>query len=190
MDAFTDPEVEEIVVVKAAQTGGTEAVLNMIGSLVDEDPGPALSVMPNEDLRDVFAETRIKSMIRSCPSLAEKYDPKSSRTELRFRGMTLSAVEAGSPANLASRPCRYVFLDEVDKYPARAGKEADPVSLAKERTKTYPQNKKIVELSTPTFESGGLPALRNQVGVFCHLPPLRKGLCVLHAGAEMGWGDR
>ena len=41
MDAFTDPEVEEIVVVKAAQTGGTEAVLNMIGSLVDEDPGPA-----------------------------------------------------------------------------------------------------------------------------------------------------
>ena len=55
MDAFTDPEVEEIVVVKAAQTGGTEAVLNMIGSLVDEDPGPALSVMPNEDLRDVFA---------------------------------------------------------------------------------------------------------------------------------------
>ncbi len=154
MDAFTDPEVEEIVVVKAAQTGGTEAVLNMIGSLVDEDPGPALSVMPNEDLRDVFAETRIKSMIRSCPSLAEKYDPKSSRTELRFRGMTLSAVEAGSAANLASRPCRYVFLDEVDKYPARAGKEADPVSLAKERTKTYPQNKKIVELSTPTFESG------------------------------------
>ena len=48
------------MVVKAAQTGGTEAVLNMIGSLVDEDPGPALSVMPNEDLRDVFAETRIK----------------------------------------------------------------------------------------------------------------------------------
>lgn len=154
MDAFSDPEVEEIVVVKASQTGGTEAVLNMIGCLVDEDPGPTLSVMPNEDLRDAFAQQRIQSMVKSCPALLEKYDPKSSRTEMRFRGMTLSVVEAGSPANLASRPCRYVFLDEVDKYPPRAGKEADPVSLAKERTKTYPQTKKIVELSTPTFESG------------------------------------
>lgn len=75
MDAFTDPEVEEIVVVKAAQTGGTGGGAQHDRLPGGGRPGPALSVMPNEDLRDVFAETRIKSMIRSCPSLAEKYDP-------------------------------------------------------------------------------------------------------------------
>lgn len=45
-------------------------------------------------------------------------------------------------------------MDEVDKYPKSAGKEADPRSLAKERTKTFPFNKKIMQTSTPTVRTG------------------------------------
>ena len=61
---------------------------------------------------------------------------------------------ANSPAALASTPIKNLFLDEVDKYPGASKKEADPVSLAIERTKTYKTNRKIYITSTPTLKSG------------------------------------
>ena len=58
-------------------------------------------------------------------------------------------------SNLSSRSIKYLFFDEIDKYPAFSGKEADPIKLAKERTKTF-VDKKIVMVSTPTVESGNI----------------------------------
>lgn len=42
----------------------------------------------------------------------------------------------------------------MDKFPGASKKEADPVSLAIERTKTYTTNRKIFMASTPTLKSG------------------------------------
>jgi len=53
------------------------------------------------------------------------------------------------PASLASRPCRVILCDEVDRYPISAGTEGDPVSLAKKRSSTF-WNRKIILVSTPT----------------------------------------
>jgi phage terminase large subunit GpA-like protein len=58
---------------------------------------------------------------------------------------------ANSPASLASRPIRVVLLDEVDRYPASAGTEGDPVSLAIKRTATF-WNRRILMTSTPTVK--------------------------------------
>ena len=41
-------------------------------------------------------------------------------------------------------------MDEVDRYPASAGTEGDPVNLARKRTTTF-WNRKIVLTSTPTI---------------------------------------
>lgn len=38
MDAFTDPLVDEITVMSASQVGKTEAILNMLGYIIDQDP--------------------------------------------------------------------------------------------------------------------------------------------------------
>ena len=46
MDAFTDPYCEEITVMAASQIGKTEAMLNMLAFLIDQDPGPTLMVLP------------------------------------------------------------------------------------------------------------------------------------------------
>jgi phage terminase large subunit GpA-like protein len=67
--------------------------------------------------------------------------------------MYVSISGANSPASLASKPIRYLFLDEVDKYPPASRREADPISLARERTKTF-INRKIYMCSTPTLRSG------------------------------------
>lgn len=156
MDAFTHPDIEEIIFCKASQIGGTEAILNILAYIVAQDPSPTLLVYPTLDLAEFASSNRIQPMVTLIPETAERYSGKDSKTlELQFAGMYLALSGANSPASLSSRPIRYLLLDEVDKYPANAGKEADPISLARERTKTF-HNKKIVMTSTPTLQTGAI----------------------------------
>ena len=46
MDALLDYETEEIVLCKASQLGGTEAILNALGYIIQQDPSPTLVVYP------------------------------------------------------------------------------------------------------------------------------------------------
>lgn len=156
MDAFTDPLVDEITVMSASQVGKTEAILNMLGYIIDQDPGPTLMVLPRADDAKSVSSNRIKPMIENSASLA-KYIPQNAdeitKLEYHFDRMILYFAGSNSPADLASRPIRYLFLDEVDKYPKFSGREADPIKLAQERQKTF-WNKKTVKVSTPTTREG------------------------------------
>ena len=154
MDAFTDDIIEEIVFVKPTQVGGTTAMENMIGCLIDQDPAPTMVVYPSDDLAEATSETRLIPMIKSNPSTAEKFrESESKKLSLKFRDMWLYLTGANSPADLSSKPIKNLFLDEVDKFPGASKKEADPVSLARERTKTF-FNRKIFMASTPTLKTG------------------------------------
>ncbi len=155
MDAFSDDTTEQIVFVKPTQVGGTSAMENALGSLIDQDPGPAMVVYPSDQLAKRTVEAKLEPMFRACPALAAKYRAHESEDlAQRFDGMTVYLTGANSPADLASTPIRYLFLDEVDKFPSASKKEADPVSLAIERTKTYRLNRKIFLASTPTLKTG------------------------------------
>jgi phage terminase large subunit GpA-like protein len=145
MDAFSDDDVELIIFVKPTQVGGTSSMENMLGSLIDQDPGPTMIVYPSDDLAERTVEAKLEPMIKKCQPLAEKYrEHDSKKLALKFRDMTVYLTGANSPADLASTNIRYLFLDEVDKYPGASKKEADPVSLAMERTKTYTVNRKFL----------------------------------------------
>jgi hypothetical protein len=48
-------------------------------------------------------------------------------------------------------PARYIFLDEVDAYPASADEEGDPVTLAEARSLTFAHRRKVFLVSTPTI---------------------------------------
>lgn len=155
MDAFTDPRVEEIIFVKPTQVGGTEALNNMLAYVVQQDPSPSLVVYPQLELAEFTSKNRLQPMFELSPATAARYRTGESKDlELQFDGMYVVISGANSPASLASRPIRFLFMDEVDKYPKSAGKEADPRSLARERTKTFAFNKKIVQTSTPTVKNG------------------------------------
>lgn len=154
MDAFNEYNLERITFCKPTQVGGTEAMNNMLGYMVSQDPGPAMVVYPTEILANSTSEERIQPMMRLSPALRDKWDEyRSTDLELHFTTMNLTLAWANSPSALASKPIRYLLMDEVDKYPGASNKEADPLSLAKERTKTYP-NCKIYVTSTPTLKTG------------------------------------
>ena len=154
MNELTNYETEEIVFCKCTQVGGTEVELNMQGYVIQQDPSPSMVVYPSDKLGESVSENRIKNMIKAAPTLRERFhELRSQKLELQFEGMYLTVSGANSPSSLASRAIKYLFLDEVDKYPGASKKEADPISLAKERTKTF-ANRKIYMTSTPTIKSG------------------------------------
>lgn len=154
MDAFSDEMVEEIIFVKPTQVGGTSAMENMLASAIAQDPAPAMCVYPSDDLAMRTVESKLDPMIKSCKTLAAKYRINDSKKlALKFTDMVVYLTGANSPADLASTNIRYLFMDEVDKFPGASKKEADPVSLAKERTKTF-FNRKIFMASTPTLKTG------------------------------------
>ena len=68
-----------------------------------------------------------------------------------FPGGHVTIIGANSPASLASRPIKVLLCDEVDRYPASAGTEGDPLLLAQKRQTTF-WDKKTVIVSTPTIK--------------------------------------
>lgn len=153
MDEFNNYETQKIIFVKPTQVGGTEALQNMIGYIVMQDPAPTMIVYPTEILAKSVSENRLQPMLKITPELAKRFDENSQLLELQFDGMYLTLAGSNSPSGLASKPIRFVLMDEVDKYPGSSGKEADPIKLAIERTKTF-HDKKIYITSTPTLKTG------------------------------------
>lgn len=157
MDAMNDPRVREVVVMKSAQIGWTEMLLNVIGFHIDREPAPMLMLNPTVEMAQATAKDRITPMLRDSEALRLKVARSkyrdSSETILHktFVGGHLTLAGANSPASLASRPIRIVLCDEVDRYPSSAGTEGDPVSLARKRSTTF-WNRKLLMGSTPTIK--------------------------------------
>lgn len=155
MDEFINYDTEEIIFCKPSQVGGTEAMQNMLGYIIQQDPSPTLIVYPTDTLAESISKNRLEPMIRASKPLRKLYNEnESSKLELQFDGMYLSLNGANSPSALASKAIKYLFLDEVDKYPGASKKEADPIRLARERTKTFTNQRKIYMTSTPTLQTG------------------------------------
>lgn len=156
MDAFNDPMTEDITIIASTQVGKTECLMNMIGYAIEEDPGPALFVIARIEDCATIATDRVRPMIELSPSLAGQRTRDSddiTKKGIRTSRMILYFAGSNSPAGLSGKPIRYLFMDEVDKYPKFSGKEADPVKLSTERTRTF-WNRKIVKASTPTTRDG------------------------------------
>lgn len=154
MDAISDPEIQIVVVMSSSQVGKTEFILNVIGYHIDLDPAPVMVIQPTKELAQAFSKDRLAPMIRDTPVLqgqvadARSRDSGNTMLHKTFPGGHITLVGANAPSGLASRPIRILLADEVDRYPASAGSEGDPLTLARKRTNTF-WNRKIVYVSTP-----------------------------------------
>ena len=138
-------------------THNSEAENNIIGYIIDQDPGSILFIHPNLDDAKDFSKLRIEPMIRDCPALREKVAAKKSRDSANtirqksFPGGVLTLTGSTEAHALASKPIRYIIGDEMDRWAESAGKEGDPWELAMARQTTF-YNRKAVEVSTPTIK--------------------------------------
>ncbi|MDV7202268.1 phage terminase large subunit family protein [Roseovarius sp. 10] len=158
MDALSpNNPAQRISFMKAAQVGATEAGNNWIGFVIHHAPGPMLAVLPTVEMAKRTSRGRIDPLIEDSPALKERVQPARSRDagnsmlSKEFPGGILVLTGANSATGLRSMPARYVFLDEVDAYPASADEEGDPVTLAEARTTTFAHRRKVFMVSTPTI---------------------------------------
>lgn len=155
MNAISDPFCPRICVQKASQVGITDsAILNPVGYFVDQDPCPIMVVQPTIELAEAFSTDRLQPMLRDSPKLRGKIadvrsrDSQNTLRRKAFKGGYIAIGGANSAASLSGRPVRVVLLDEVDRYPASAGTEGNPLQLAIARTSAF-WNRKIVIVSSP-----------------------------------------
>lgn len=157
MDAYNDPLVKEIWIKKSAQVGYTEILNNIVGFVIDANPGPMLMAQPTLSMAQTWSKDRLAPMLRDTPTLrgkvAEVKSKSSSNTILHknYSGGHLTIVGANSPTDLASRPIRDALCDEIDRYPLSAGPEGDPIKLIGKRLVTF-WNATLLCGSTPTIK--------------------------------------
>jgi phage terminase large subunit GpA-like protein len=197
MEALSDPRVKQVVLMWASQLGKTEIPNNFIGKRIHLDPGPILMLQPTLSMGEAWSKDRLSPMLRDTPVLHGRVSDARSRVSdntllhKKFPGGHLTIAGANSPAGLASRPIRDVLCDEVDRYPASAGTEGDPIGLAFRRASTFRNGKKLMA-SSPTIkgqsriEAEWLDSTREQWLVPCphcgYLQVLRWG------GRDIPWG--
>lgn len=148
--------VTEVVVMKGAQLGFTEAANNFVGYVIHQAPGPGLFLEPSEDLANRNVRAKINPMIELTPELAalvpKPRSPGNTLEEKEFPSGIWMFKWASSTGGLRSSSMRYLVLDEIDEYAAEVGDQGSPESLARKRTNAFGARKKIYIPSTPTVE--------------------------------------
>ena len=176
----------------SAQSAKTTVLLVALAYTIAQDPGPALVVQSSESAAKSFSKNRLQPLIQDCEALARHMTGKKhdfGLLEMLLARMTIYLQGAGSPAQLAMRPIRYLFADEIDKWIDDSDKEADALSLALERTKSY-RNSKQVLASTPTLESGPVwQSYRAGTMEQFHLPCSSCGTRFVLEWAQLKWPE-
>ncbi len=153
MNTFSLPYVREINFCGVEQGAKTATMLNCIHWAVDVAPDDIFYAMPTEDTSNKIIGDKLIPMLQQSPKL-KKYIPARQddvglkKIKLKH-GVTIRPAHANSPSSMASFPAKYIFGDEVDKFPDQAGKEASPIVLLRKRTRLYRGRWKCFFSSTP-----------------------------------------
>lgn len=158
LDVCCDEVHRDVVLNKPAQVGFTEAINQIVGFSMAEDPSGLIVIQPNVEMAKSWVKERIDPMLAESPRLrgivrSEHGRRTSDDTMQRkiFPGGWLVAVGAQAPSALRSRPARRVLGDERSGWTLDARQQGDPWDLATERTATF-WNAKRIQGSTPGEE--------------------------------------
>jgi len=145
--------VETVVFVAGSQIGKTEVLLNLLGYIAHQAPGPTVFVLPTEGVAENISKERLTPLFRETSVLrgvvqdSARRDAGNTLLRKEFPGGSLKLVSADSAAQLASTPARYVLGDEVDRW--KPNPEGDQTELAKRGQIAFPR-RKTYWTSTPT----------------------------------------
>lgn len=146
-----------VVVVGASQMLKTQCGLNFVGASIHQAPANILVLLPTLSITKRVS-SRISAIIAAVPELRTRVaeprsrDARNTVDTKEFDGGTLYVATAGSAANLAEIPARYVWGDEIDRWAANVDGEGDPIELADARRSTFGFNSKGYYTSSPTIK--------------------------------------
>lgn len=162
VDSIADDEADIIVMMLSSQVGKSLSLDCQLMHCIACAPAPMLHVSPTSDNGREFVRDRFDPLIGSLPTLRKLIGTGQNTRKgstggannlsvKSFPGGQLNFASAHKPAELAAKAIKYLFLDEVDRFPATAGIEGEPIDLALKRTTTFKgKGRKVVIVSTPT----------------------------------------
>ncbi len=159
LNAVTNDNVAEVAWCSGTQNSKTETILNALGYLIHQTPAPVMVVYPEKDDCKSMSDIRVADMIDNARDgilvkRIEMTDRRRNVFSVPFVGGILSFAWATNVNKLASKPVKYIFLDEIDKYQNIKG-HGSPLALVRERQKAFPHSK-IFMASSPTYEEGAI----------------------------------
>ena len=155
-----DPEVREVVFMKATRLGWSEICNNALGWGISLHGMAMLMLQPSRDTAEQYCKDRLEEMIDSTPELARRLrmsTSKGSGSTTRYKrfsnGGSFFVASAGNPRELRSTRARFVIEDEADGYKNDVSDEGDPDKIVRRRMDEF-FDARILIGSTPGMPSG------------------------------------
>ena len=163
-----DPDngVEEICIIKCAQSSGSVIAESFIAAVGAEVGGPGMIVHPTVKAAQDWAEEKFEAMVQAMPRLhtagqggviprqaRELGGSKRDRIRFRERGW-FKLAGSNSAASLRQSSIRWGVEDDLDGFAADADGEGDPEKLFDQRLKTFRKQgtAKRLKVSTPLIK--------------------------------------
>ena len=128
-----------VVLVFGAQTGKSEAMLDVAGQRLDQRPGPILYVGPNKQFLSEQFEPRVMALLDEAPTLMAKVARGKRMTKTRkvVAGVPFRLAHSGSSTALKSDPAVLALVDEYDEMRDNVNQQGGPLGLVERRGDTY-----------------------------------------------------
>lgn len=154
-----NPEVQVLVLDFASGMAKTEICVNVIGFKIERSPANIFVVYPKDESAKKFSRDVLqRSLIDATPAVMRCVVESKSRDAgntigyKRFLGGSIYITAARSASNFRGPRAGVVYCDEIDGFPASAGEEGDPISLAFRRAEGFPDSIKLLS-GTPTLKN-------------------------------------
>lgn len=138
LDAMTDPAVRQITLMKGARVGYTQMLSAVVAYFVAQQPSKIMIIQPTTEDAEDYSKDTIDAL-GEWPVLADLLSEVKARVKgntikrKAFPGGSLRIAGANSPRAFRRIDLDVLLFDEVDGYPAVAGKEGDQIALGLKR---------------------------------------------------------
>jgi phage terminase large subunit GpA-like protein len=155
MDAFTDPELERVTVVKSARVGYTKMLTALLLRNMHLDPCSQMVVQPTVEDAEGFSKSEVAPAIERHEFLRGRVADAKSRISANtilaktYLGCTLWFVGANSGRGFRRIHVRDAIGDECDAWVASAGDDGDQIELMWRRSQEAKIGRKLINGSTP-----------------------------------------
>ena len=156
LDMLVDPECYRITLMWAAQVGKTQLALCGQGYHIQVRPSSQMMMQPSQTDLQVWMNTKFTPMVDSNPAIRDCIAKPRGRDGVNngnmksYPGGFLMFAWSGSPKTMRGRSAPVIVADEVDGY--EASEEGHPVQLLWQRAATFGDQRKLLEISTPTIK--------------------------------------
>lgn len=154
LNQVLNPAVREIVISTGAQLGKSTMLLLATLLCLEFRQGAGMWLLPTDKMATRAVKKRILPLLDCNVEHYGAYLPcgqVSYADSIPLKGFPLYYSGVRNAAKLASVPANIVIMDEAAKFERGDSKEADPISLAMERTKSFADSL-VIMASTPNVE--------------------------------------